>query len=59
MPTTTYSAMIRQVIITSENNDIQLGAGNSQYDSVAGIAREVLITRGWTIADGGPELSEL
>ena len=55
LPTETYSRLLNQIYATSQQDDVHLDGGSSEYNEDARAAREGLVARGWRITDGGLE----
>ncbi len=53
LPTEIYGSFLYQINNTSTQEDITLDGGNSTYDRRTEEFRNALITKGWTINDGG------
>jgi hypothetical protein len=59
LSTTLPTADWSDILITQEanniNNNVTLHGGSSTYNTAGGVARALLVARGWIIADGGAE----
>jgi len=51
--TVDYSNLLIRTEASNPNNNVDFHGGNSKYNSSASSARASLVSRGWTIADGG------
>jgi hypothetical protein len=54
--TARYSQLLIDLEEFNPNNNVEFHGGNSQYNAQGEIARNLLISRGWTITDGGLEI---
>lgn len=52
--TTVYDAMLNNLSTNNTNINVTFHAGNSKYSTSAATARSNLVSRGWSITDGGP-----
>ena len=48
-----YDAILNAWSSRPSENNVTFGAGNSKYSSVGEAGRNILLSRGWTITDGG------
>jgi hypothetical protein len=53
--TARYSQLLIDLSNLNSNNNVVFHGGNSQYNAAGEIARNELVSRGWTITDGGLE----
>jgi hypothetical protein len=50
-----YSQLLIDLEANNNNNNVEFHGGDSQYNAQGEVARNALISRGWTITDGGLE----
>ncbi|MFO7970059.1 MAG: hypothetical protein R6U15_08140 [Candidatus Izemoplasmatales bacterium] len=50
-----YSQLLIDLEANNPNNNVQFHGGNSKYNTQGEIARNALLSRGWSITDGGLE----
>jgi len=53
--TSRYSQLLIDMKDTNPNLNVTFGGGTSKYNSAGKVARDILISRGWIITDGGLE----
>ena len=52
--TTRYSQLLVDIESENPNNSVTFHGGGSKYNAAGGVARAALVSRGWSISDGGP-----
>lgn len=55
LSTADYSAILIYIEANNPNNNVTFHGGSSKYNAGAAAARAALVSRGWTITDGGLE----
>jgi hypothetical protein len=59
LTTTSYSSLLTSICATNINTNVTFHGGNSKYNFAGQSARSYLISRGWTITDGGFDIDSL
>ena len=55
LSTNSYSNLLINIDATNSSANVTFHGGNSKYNLSGNVARNALISNGWTITDGGAE----